>query len=129
MITQKELVDSKEYILAKMQIDLYDAVNAYLKANNMKKSDFAKQLGVSKGYISQILNGDFDHKLSKFVALSLAIGKIPVFELVDQHTKGNTKKPSTQKTREASYNRMPASRSISKKGAASPKSGSFVEKK
>lgn len=129
MITQKELVESQEYILAKMQIDLYQAVNAYLKANNMKKSDFAKQLGVSKGYISQILNGDFDHKLSKFVALSLAIGKIPVFELVDQNSKGNTKKPVTRKNREASDYSKPTSRRVSTKGMLSPKTEKIVAKK
>ena len=37
----------------------------------MTQSEFAERLGVSKGYISQILNGDFDHKLSKLTQLLL----------------------------------------------------------
>ncbi|MBF1425942.1 MAG: hypothetical protein HXN41_09370, partial [Prevotella histicola] len=37
----------------------------------------------SKSYVTQLLNGDFDHKLSKFVELSLLIGKIPEFTFTD----------------------------------------------
>ena len=40
----------------------------------------AEYLGCSKGYVSQLLNGNFDHKLSKLVELSLAIGKAPLLE-------------------------------------------------
>ena len=49
----------------------------YMKSNKLSRSDLANELGVTKGYISQILNGDFDHRLSKFVELSIAIGMIP----------------------------------------------------
>lgn len=38
---------------------------------------------VSKGYIPQIFNGDFDHKLSKLIELSLASGKAPILHFVD----------------------------------------------
>jgi len=83
MITRKELLKSKEFWLAKLQTSLYQEVEMYLKKNNLNKTQFALQLGVSKGYISQILNGDFDHKISKFIELSLAIGKAPVLKLED----------------------------------------------
>lgn len=49
----------------------------------MSKTAFAAQLGVSKGYISQLMNADFDHKISKLIELSLAIGKAPILEFVD----------------------------------------------
>lgn len=83
MITRKELLKSKEFWLAKFQTSLYQEVEVYLKKNNLNKTQFASQLGVSKGYVSQILNGDFDHKISKFIELSLAIGKAPVLKLED----------------------------------------------
>lgn len=53
----------------------------------MKKSQLAEHLGCTKGYVTQLLNGDFDHKLSKFVELSLAINKIPeiTFSDVDEY--------------------------------------------
>jgi transcriptional regulator with XRE-family HTH domain len=77
MITRKELINSKEYWLVKFQSALYEQVEKHLLENKISKTDFAKKLGVSKGYVSQILNGDFDHKISKFIELSLAIEKIP----------------------------------------------------
>lgn len=77
MITRKELISSKEYWLVKFQSALYEQVEKYLVENNISKTDFSKKLGVSKGYVSQILNGDFDHKISKFIELSLAINKVP----------------------------------------------------
>ena len=53
----------------------------------MNKTQLAEYLGCTKGYVTQLLNGDFDHKLSKFVELSLAINKIPeiIFSDVDDY--------------------------------------------
>lgn len=82
---REELIQSEEYWLAKLQIDLFNEVEAYMKANNLTRTQFAKKLGVSKGYVSQILNGEADHRLSKFVELALAIGLCPnvSFEKID----------------------------------------------
>ncbi|MDD2727154.1 MAG: helix-turn-helix transcriptional regulator [Proteiniphilum sp.] len=74
---RKQLLSSKEYWLSKIQIDLFNQVSSYLENNNIKRSELAKKLGVTKGYISQILKGDSDHRISKMVELSLAIGLIP----------------------------------------------------
>lgn len=117
MITRKELVESKEYILAKIQTDLYEAVNSYLKTNNMTKSDFAKQLGVSKGYVSQILNGDFDHKLSKIITLSLAIGKVPVFNMIDSGEKEKSQNSVSLESRSEKGKQKKISQSYLKKGS------------
>lgn len=81
MITRKELLQSKEFWLARFQAVLYEQVENYLKENNISKTEFAAKLGVSKGYVSQILNGDFDHKISKLIELSLIIEKAPLLKL------------------------------------------------
>jgi predicted XRE-type DNA-binding protein len=83
MITRKELLKSKEFWLVKIQAALYEQVENYLMVNNISKTEFASQLGVSKGYVSQMLNGDFDHKISKLIELSIAIGKAPILRLED----------------------------------------------
>lgn len=83
MITREELIKSKEFWLVRLQSALYEQVEKYLKDNGITKTEFAAKLGVSKGYNSQILNGDYDHKLSKFIELSLAINKAPLLELVN----------------------------------------------
>lgn len=79
-MTRKEIIASPEYWTAKAQIDLYNCAEDFMRANGLNRSQLAKHLGVSKGYVSQLLNGDFDHKLSKFMELALAFGKIPKIE-------------------------------------------------
>lgn len=76
-MNRNELLKSVDYWTQMLQIDVFELVNKYLKENKITKTKFAEQLGVSKGYISQIFNGDFDHKLSKLVELSLACGYVP----------------------------------------------------
>jgi transcriptional regulator with XRE-family HTH domain len=58
-------------------LDLFNEVEKYLKDNNLNRAKLALQLGVSKGYITQVLNGDFDHRISKLVELALSIGVVP----------------------------------------------------
>ena len=76
-MTREELIQTKEYWIAKLQIDLFNEVEDYMKRNNLSRVQFAEKLGVSKGYISQVLNGDADHRMSKLVELALAIGLVP----------------------------------------------------
>lgn len=83
MKTYRDLLKTDTFWITKIQNDVYNAVEEYLSENNMTRSQFARQLGVSKGYISQVLNGDFNHRLSKLVELVLAIGKVPSFDLED----------------------------------------------
>lgn len=78
MINREELIRSKEYWLEKMQNALFVELEDYIEKNNLNKTKFAEKLGVSKSYLSQVLNGNFDHKLSKLIELSLAIDKIPM---------------------------------------------------
>lgn len=80
---REELLKSKEYWTGEIQLDLFELIDNYLKENNISRVDLAKKLGVSKGYISQIMNGDFDHRISKLVELAMAVGKIPRIEYYD----------------------------------------------
>ena len=75
--TQDELLRDETYWTTQIQLELFRQIGDYLKENKLSRTEFAQQLGVSKGYVSQILNGNYDHKLSKFVALCLAINRAP----------------------------------------------------
>lgn len=77
-MTREELISSREYLITNIQADLYSIIEEYMKSNKLKRKDLAEELGVSKGYISQVLAGDFDHKISKLVDLSLSVGKVPI---------------------------------------------------
>jgi len=79
MITRKKLLSSKEYWVELLQNKLYMEVHNYLEKPENNQTQLAEKLGVSKSYISQILNGNFDHRMSKFVEILLALGKVPLF--------------------------------------------------
>lgn len=75
---KEELLRNPEYWIAHIQNDLFNMVDDYRKSNNLKQKDLADLLKVSKGYVSQILNGDFDHKISKLVDLALTFNRAPI---------------------------------------------------
>ena len=80
MLKNNELVQRPEYWLETIQNEIFRQVAAYLKDNNLTQTQLAKQLGVSKGYISQIMKGEFNYTLKKLIEISLAIGKAPIIE-------------------------------------------------
>jgi len=82
-MNRKELIKSEEYWTAQIQLDLFELIENYRKKNNLNKTELAAQLGVTKSYVTQILNGDFDHKISKLTGLALAFGKVPVLKFID----------------------------------------------
>lgn len=80
---RNELLRSPGYWTAEFQNELYRHIEEFMQKNQMNKTQLADYLGCSKGYVTQLLNGDFDHKLSKFIELSLAIGQIPQISFRD----------------------------------------------
>ena len=80
---RKELLHTNGYWVAQIQIELYNQLSDYMKKHHLNRSQLADKLGVTKGYVSQILNGDFNHRLSTLVELSLAMGKAPVIQFSD----------------------------------------------
>jgi len=82
-MTRQELLSSPEYWTVQIQGQLLKEIQSKLETTGKTQSELAKELGVSKGYISQVLNGDYDHRISKFIELSLSIGKVPVLEFRD----------------------------------------------
>jgi len=82
MKAHKDLIKTKEYWLTNFQEDLYAQIESYMQENNLNRTQLAAQLGVTKGYISQVLNGNFDHRISKMIELVLAIGKVPKLDII-----------------------------------------------
>lgn len=82
-MTRNELIKSKEYWMAQIQLNLFEMIEDYRKRNNLTKTQLSAELGVTKSYVTQILNGDFDHKISKLIELAIAFGKVPVLQFTD----------------------------------------------
>ena len=82
-MNREELLKSPVYWTSLIQDELYRQIENYMKEKEMNKAQLAEHLSCSRGYITQLLNGEYDHKLSKLVELSLAIGKAPVVKFED----------------------------------------------
>ncbi len=80
---RSEFINSREYWITEIQLKLFKLIENYKTKHNLTRTQIAQKLGVTKGYVSQVLNGDFDHKISKLVDLSLAFGKVPILQFVD----------------------------------------------
>jgi transcriptional regulator with XRE-family HTH domain len=100
MLKHEELINRPEYWLETIQNEIFRQVTAYLKDNNLTQNQFAEQLGVSKGYVSQIMKGDFNYTLKKLIELSLAVGKAPVivFKPLTEIMPAESKEVSSQET-------------------------------
>lgn len=83
MIKREELLQTEEYWFETLQNEIYRMVAEYMEKEKINQSQFAEKLGVSKGYISQIMNGNFNYTLKKLIELSLAVKKAPAFEFKD----------------------------------------------
>ena len=77
MLSRKELIQTPEYWIETLQNEIFRQVYQYMDKENLNQSQLAKKLGVSKGYISQILNGNSNFTLKKLIELSISIGIIP----------------------------------------------------
>lgn len=83
MKKREDLLRTEEYWFETLQNEIYRMVVGHIQENSMTQTQLAENLGVTKGYVSQILNGNFNYTLKKMIELSLALGKAPVFEFKD----------------------------------------------
>ena len=79
-MTRKEIISSPHYWLAHSQLALYDQVVRYMEREQINQTQLAERLGVTKSYVSQIINGNFNYTLQKLIEIGLVIGKVPVIE-------------------------------------------------
>ncbi len=82
-LTRELLLKSPEFWIENIRTELFNMVQNYMDENDLSRKELADELGFSKGYISQILNGDSDHRISKMVSLATALGKAPYIYLKD----------------------------------------------
>lgn len=77
MYTEKELKEFPEYWTENIQNDLYFKIKTFMDTNSLNRTELATKLGVSKGYVSQILNGEFNPSIRKYTELALKTGYYP----------------------------------------------------
>jgi transcriptional regulator with XRE-family HTH domain len=80
MFSREEILRSPEYWFEDAQNELYRQVVEYKERKGINQTQLAEELGVTKGYVSQILKGEFNYTLKKLIEISLAIGQVPKIE-------------------------------------------------
>jgi len=83
MITREELLKSPDYWFEAAQNDLFAEVKQYLDKENISQTELAEKLNVSKGYISQIMNGNANFTMKKLIEFFISIRRIPKIKYLD----------------------------------------------
>jgi len=79
----QELLIAPVYWIEVTQNKIFNMVRTHMERKGMNQSQLASELGVTKGYISQILNGNFNFSIQKLIELSLKLGVAPVLQFED----------------------------------------------
>lgn len=132
-VTREDLLKSKEFWMVQIQNELFGIIEEYMKKKKFNRTKLAEEFGVSKGYITQVLNGDFDHKLSKLIEFSLASGKAPYVNFIDlkEYIKNDSENkfydliPIVRPTN-MTYTKMPSQVVIETKGLSTPITTPFI---
>jgi len=92
-MTREKLLKSPAYWFEYEQNELFRQVSEFMERENINQTELAAKLNVSKGYVSQILNGNFNYTLKKLIELCLAIGLVPQikFTRVEEVIKKDTR--------------------------------------
>ncbi len=86
MLSKKELLKTPEYWLDVTQNEIFRQVSNYMEQKGLNQTQLAKELGVSKGYVSQIMNGNYNFSIKKLIDLSISIGIVPDLKFMQINT-------------------------------------------
>lgn len=82
MFTKEELLEFPEYWMETFQQEIYRELLDYMEREGLNQKELAKRWNVSKGYISQILNGRSNFSAKKFIELALKLDRYPSIKFV-----------------------------------------------
>ncbi|MEX8548900.1 MAG: XRE family transcriptional regulator [Mucilaginibacter sp.] len=77
MTSREKLLRKPIYWFDHEQNELFRQVYSYMEKENINQTELANRLKITKGRVSQILNGNFNYTLKKLIDISLAIGLVP----------------------------------------------------
>lgn len=62
--------DDIDFLAEKVILDLTEQIVAHMKENNIKRAEFAKRLGVSKAFVTKLLNGHSNLNIKTMVSVA-----------------------------------------------------------
>lgn len=83
---RKDVLQEPAYWITQIQIAIYDCATRFMSETGKNKTELAQHLGVSKGYVSQMLSGDYNFSISKLVETAMLMGSVPqmTFKSLDE---------------------------------------------
>lgn len=83
---REAILNSPEYWLCRVQIDIYVVLSDYMRINKLSVADMAKRANVKKKHIKQTLDADFNLSFEALVKIALACHFAPVvqFKPIDE---------------------------------------------
>jgi transcriptional regulator with XRE-family HTH domain len=76
-MNREEILRHPAYWFENEQNEIYSQVCDYMEREGINQSELATRLKVGKSYVSQILKGNYNFSLKKWIELCLAIGIVP----------------------------------------------------
>ena len=77
MYTKERLVRGEGYWMETIQQTIYEALLAYMDKHSLNQTELAKELGFTRGYVSQLINGNFNLSQKKIIQLLLKMDMVP----------------------------------------------------
>ena len=74
---RKDLLKEPTYWITLIQMELYNCALNFMKRTGKNRTQLAEHLNVSKGYVTQLLSGDYNYSLTKLVETCMAFGYVP----------------------------------------------------
>lgn len=83
MYSLEDAKKNPEYWIEKLKNDLFLAAHSYMEENNINQTQLGEKLGVKRSRMSQILNGDYNPSMRKYIQFCLALEKEPIITMGD----------------------------------------------
>ena len=77
MYTKERLVRGEGYWMETIQQAIHEALLAYMEEHDLNQTELAAKLGFTRGYVSQLMNGNFNLSQRKIVQLLLKLDRVP----------------------------------------------------
>jgi len=127
MYTKERLIRGEGYWMETIQQAIHEALLAYMEKHGLNQTELAGKLGFTRGYVSQLMNGNFNLSQRKIIQLLLKLDMVPDLRIrsVDDYlastkasrTTSAPRKAATKPTRMAAAVKGRAVRRVAKRAS------------
>lgn len=108
MYTKERLVRGEGYWMETIQQAIHEALLAYMEKHDLNQTELGKKLGFTRGYVSQLMNGNFNLSQKKIIQLLLKMDMVPDLRIrtVDEYLASEAKPKAAKAPKKAAARPM-----------------------